>query len=297
MTNRTTTRGADACTLICVVVLAIMVGGCASEAHRSDISEYLNLEPVISRQDVTEVRTMTEREGRYENRWTEARNAQGDWKYHGRHVVVHLESSRVVEQIDFVWGLAQGPYFLWDEETGKLVGRGYFVDGTRTGLVERFWADGTREFEGYYFRNEPVGLHRSWYRSGRLFCEGGFAINRLLKGGEVGLWRWWHDNGVLSEEGVYNGEGGRSGIWRDWHSNGQLASCGSYEGVPNSCVASRRVGKWEFWHGNGQQAAVGTYSAGKRIGSWDFWDDSGISITRETYKAKYDFGPLRLWAE
>jgi antitoxin component YwqK of YwqJK toxin-antitoxin module len=60
----------------------------------------------------------------------------------------------------------------------------------------------------------------------------------LVDGINVGLWKFWHENGKLSSEGEYrNGE--REGLWKFWNENGELSSEGEY-------INGEREGLWKF---------------------------------------------------
>jgi len=65
---------------------------------------------------------------------------------------------------------------------------------------------------------------------------------------------------VLSAEGLHEG-GTRIGVWTFWHLNGVKSSAGPF-------VLNRREGPWTFWTEEGEIKAAGLYSAGARVGEW-----------------------------
>lgn len=62
-----------------------------------------------------------------------------------------------------------------------------------------------------------------------------------------GLFRAFHENGVLASEGMYE-HGLEHGQWRDFHLNSQLAAEGLFE-------RGQEVGVWHYWNENGDPDA------------------------------------------
>ncbi len=75
---------------------------------------------------------------------------------------------------------------------------------------------------------------------------------------ENGLYQQWHENGVLSSEGMYT-NGLREGIWRDWHPSGTK----EYEGMFTNGKAE---GVHTAWYENGKISEHRFYCNGKREG-------------------------------
>lgn len=51
---------------------------------------------------------------------------------------------------------------------------------------------------------------------------------------------YYHDNGLVSQEGFFNAEGQLHGLWVSYDSDGNKVTVGSYEN-------GKKVGKWLFW--------------------------------------------------
>ena len=58
-----------------------------------------------------------------------------------------------------------------------------------------------------------------------------------------GLFRAYHENGVLASEGTYE-QGVENGIWCDYHPNGTLAAQGNYEN-------GKEIALWRYWNEDG----------------------------------------------
>lgn len=242
-----------------------------------------------------ESRTRVANVGRYQERWTEVRDESLGWVKHGTFLVANTETGVIKELLTYRLGVPDGPYRSWDDERGTLVAHGEFRRGLRTGMCFRHWESGGKEAEGYFERDEPIGLHRSWYRNGQLHSEGSYALNKLNDGSEIGWWRYWHQNGQLSHEGAHSADaGGRRGLWQGWHPSGQLAWRGEYDKVPGVFPSFAERGPWVYWHANGQLAATGTFTIGRRTGKWKFWDPLGKPISEGEYLRTYSLGAIYL---
>lgn len=244
-------------------------------------------------QNANESRTRTANVGPYQEQWTERFYPELGWVRHGTFVVVSIENGVKVEELSYRFGVLEGPYRSWNDDSGRLIAHGHFKKGLRTGMCFRYWESGGKESEGYYEDDEPIGLHRTWFRNGQLHSEGSYALNRLNDGNQIGWWRFWHENGQLSHEGTFSADaGGRRGIWQGWHLNGKLAWRGEYDKVPGVFPSYAKQGPWQYWHPNGQLAATGIFTIGTRTGEWAFWDSAGHSVSEVEYLRRYARGAI-----
>tara|TARA_B100000809_G_C15103720_1_gene517918 strand:+ start:123 stop:452 length:330 start_codon:yes stop_codon:yes gene_type:complete len=64
----------------------------------------------------------------------------------------------------------------------------------------------------------------------------------LNKDGDLTVATYYHDNGVVEQQGTFNKEGELHGIWTSYDLNGNKVTVGNY-------VNNKKVGKWLFWSG------------------------------------------------
>lgn len=64
----------------------------------------------------------------------------------------------------------------------------------------------------------------------------------------VGLWREFHANGGISEEGRYT-DGNKAGYWVEWNDSGQIVARGEYSD-------GRRSGVWSVMNDDGSYRPV-----------------------------------------
>jgi len=149
--------------------------------------------------------------------------------------------------------------WLFYNPSGQLIAKGVYKE-----------SDGKEKGSTGVPNKGREGLWRFWHENGQLEQEGSY-----VNGKNEGLYRWWHDNGQLKQEGSYvNGK--REGLHRSWHDNGQLKQEGSY-------VNGEREGLHRSWHDNRQLKYEGSYVNGKQERIHERWDDNGKSIFKKYY--------------
>lgn len=62
------------------------------------------------------------------------------------------------------------------------------------------------------------------------------------KDGDLTIATYYHDNGVVQQEGTFNKEGKLHGVWTSYDLQGNKLAVGNYEN-------GRKTGKWFFWSG------------------------------------------------
>lgn len=99
------------------------------------------------------------------------------------------------------------------------------------------------------------------------------AYKYALDSVKVGAFKYYFDNGTLSEEGKYI-DGKREGLWKEWHKNGNVSYVGHYK-------EGYLVGKYESWWDNGNKYAEEQYLEDiDKIRSYEQKDSTGKTITR-----------------
>ena len=162
--------------------------------------------------------------------------------------------------------------WLFYNPSGQLIAKGVYKE-----------SDGKEKGSTGVPNKGREGLWRFWHENGQLKQEGSY-----VNGEREGLHRSWHDNGQLKEEGSYvNGKA--EGLYRMWHDNGQLEGKGVYKesegkekgstGIPTD----GREGLWLFWHDNGQLEQEGSYVNGKLEGLFRRWHDNGLLQQQGSY--------------
>ena len=64
----------------------------------------------------------------------------------------------------------------------------------------------------------------------------------LKKDGDLTIATYYHDNGVVAQQGTFNKQGDLHGVWTSYDVNGNKVTVGNY-------VNGKKVGKWLFWSG------------------------------------------------
>lgn len=130
------------------------------------------------------------------------------------------------------------------------------------------------------------GPSLSYYKDGVVKAEANFENGQLQ-----GVFRLWHTNGQVAEQGQYDkdkrsgefsayGEdgtrrlrqtfvrGNRHGVVEQWHSNGQLQYAEHFkDGEKNGPAVA--------YYDNGQLEASGEFRNGKYHGTWSGWYENG----------------------
>ncbi len=184
------------------------------------------------------------------------------------------ESGNLVQQLSYRDGQPNRP-FVEKYPTGEKKLEGWYLgskemvrvtfnwwEGTmRVDLVEvegkdvrhgswiAWHPNGTKQYEGEYQHDKPVGVHTWWHPNGQKRINGHFVA-----GHETGRWTWWHDNGFRSLEGEF--------------------------------IEGKKEGRWTAWHRSGQKSQSGAYAAGKKTGQWANWDENGKFIEWRDYTAE-----------
>jgi antitoxin component YwqK of YwqJK toxin-antitoxin module len=73
---------------------------------------------------------------------------------------------------------------------------------------------------------------------------------------------YFHDNGEVSQTGVFNAEGKVHGKWKSYDANGNKVAIGNYDN-------GKKVGKWFFWLGDTLKEVDYIDSRIVNINHWD----------------------------
>ncbi len=202
---------------------------------------------------------------------------------------------------EFVNGMKEGFHSIQYLYTGKDTlfsnAEGQFKNNTYTGEWLFYYQSGMLYTKGVYAgsngeskgstgvpNSEREGLWRFWHENGQLSQEGNY-----LNGKVEGLRRWWYENGQLEqEENSVNGK--EEGLIRLWHENGELKQEGNY-------VNGKAEGLYVRWYENGQLNQEGNYLNGEMEGLLRTWYENGQQRSEGNYLNGKLEGLLRLWHE
>jgi antitoxin component YwqK of YwqJK toxin-antitoxin module len=99
---------------------------------------------------------------------------------------------------------------------GQMAKRTEYVNGKRSGLLQKWFEDGSIAFEANYQENKLNGPVRSWWSNGNMRSSGNF-----LKGKPHGLQQQWYNSGVkFKEMNLVDGKEG--GMQQAWRENGKI---------------------------------------------------------------------------
>ena len=194
----------------------------------------------------------------------------------------------------------------------QLVYEVMMVDGEKQRLSEEmFYNSGATRYLHIYKDNQPFGIWKFYYESGKLFAEADFSKSRIGDN-----WVFYYENGdriydekdeitileitkdrcpITVEFGddfdkkqcqFYSDFGlrcegnlknnNREGLWTFYFENGNKQAEGHY-------VENIQDGEHVVYHENGNVYYKGCYEKGKRVGLWGFFDEEGRKIATKEF--------------
>lgn len=85
---------------------------------------------------------------------------------------------------------------------------------------------------------------------------------KLEKKGDITLVTYYHDNGEISQKGMFNAEGNVHGEWKMYDAKGNKIALGSYDN-------GKKVGKWFFWQDDSLKEVDYIDSRIVNVNQWD----------------------------
>lgn len=145
---------------------------------------------------------------------------------------------------------------------GNIVGEGVMdEEGNKEGPWKEYYIDGKLRASGAYLKNRKTGKWVFYHENGLVEQQGTFDE----QGKPIGKWIWNYENGNLWRE-EYFVNGLVDGLVTEYDPDGNIISEGEYfEGLEE--------GKWIFKSEN--HRIEGTYTAGKRNGIWRHFYKNG----------------------
>jgi antitoxin component YwqK of YwqJK toxin-antitoxin module len=179
--------------------------------------------------------------------------------------------------------------------SGLFIKEGLFVNGKREGFhrikynysskkgyySEYKWDRTKRVYtvrnraEGEFIDNKYNGEWTFYHYYGKVHAKGTFknqdsiviGSSGVPTKGREGLWRFWHENGQLKQEGNYINNK-LEGLFRRWHENGQLQQEVNH-------INDKIEGMGRAWYKNGQLENEGNFVNGNPKGLFTFWYPNG----------------------
>ena len=188
-------------------------------------------------------------------------------------------------------------------DNGKMLQKGKFVKGKREGQSTFYYnnAKNSLQNEGIYINGEPTGIWKFYHENEKLSQEGLFNKN----GEKEGLWKSFHANGNLSEEELYV-EGKLHGLSKNYTIDGKLweefvykknkiTEIKSYKENGELLGDYKLEGKsnvLKLYYPNGIIRKEGLYKNAEMEGVWKYYDNFGVLTDEENYKENVLDGPL-----
>jgi len=208
---------------------------------------------------------------------------------------------------DRLWfyGESENPFtgvaFATSKVTGTIVQQTNFIDGLAWGKYYEWWADGEKKVDGTYRYGLMFGRWKFFYMDGQTLCAGSYnsgkghtpitLLDTIPEEGINGLWTYWNKDGRKIEEGYYNKNGIEKGNWAFWDNDGKkrLGKKISYQIFKNKNSIKHLNGSFLVAGPlNGlkkiQTQAHGTIKEGRLDGLWTFWNDNGYLSSKQYYK-------------
>lgn len=107
------------------------------------------------------------------------------------------------------------------------------------------------------------------------FQGGQRAAGQLVSGLADGIWTYWHPNGRIDCEGMYE-RGEKSGLWTFWYQEGPMDCMGEY-------ADDIEDGPWISWYPNGQVQEEGVFQDGRKVGPWKYFTEDGLTMSEVDY--------------
>lgn len=133
---------------------------------------------------------------------------------------------------------------------GTKLEEGFYKDNKKVGLWRRFWCNGKLKNELVYNPDRSISS-KDYYQDGKLKEEG--TWNSF---GWVGPYKFYHPNGKLYYEWVYDQSGKRTGRQRYFYENGNIMFDGEWNG-------GKEAGVIKEYYENGALRSEKTFNDGK----------------------------------
>ncbi len=215
---------------LCVLGLAVVLGGCGSEPTLQERAEQVHLPNLDD--PATIDRIIQEAVGTGE---LQSRGPLGAKLWY-----------------------APKPYSGWVKimySSGQVSDLMEIKEGTRDGVAMKWYRDGQKQAQAGFKDGKLHGLSVTWHKNGQKESEATYKDGKWQR--DDGVFEEWYENGQKSLE--MNGKDGkRHGLSVTWHKNGQKMQETTYKD-------GKLDGKLVAWNEDGKVIRKATYKNGEEI--------------------------------
>jgi antitoxin component YwqK of YwqJK toxin-antitoxin module len=199
--------------------------------------------------------------------------------------VLSAQNDTIFNQTDSK-GLKQG-YWKKEYPNGKLMYKGFFIDGKPYGEMRKFYENGMLKASMNYDKKNEHVKTVIYYEDGDIAAVGFYyqekkdsiwnyysyysktviTTESYIKGIKNGLEKHYYETGALSEEIAWQNNL-REGIWNQYFEDGKPK-------LKTSNSKNKLQGSYSFFYPGGQLYISGSYIDNKRNGPWKFYDENG----------------------
>ena len=200
-----------------------------------------------------------------------------------------------------------GVAFLISEVSGTIIQQVNYIDGLAWGKYYEWWPNGSKKVNGTYRFGLMYGRWKFFYENGNILCAGSYTngkghtstelIDNIPQEGISGLWTYWDVEGRKIEEGYYSRNGTEKGNWAFWDLDGKkrLGKKINYETFVNASSFKHLDGSFLVSGPsesltNVYTQAHGVIRGGKLDGLWTFWDNKGYLSAKKQYDKGVPWG-------
>ena len=193
-----------------------------------------------------------------------------------------------------------GIAFVVSKETGSLIQQVNYIDGLAWGKYYEWWPNGSKKVNGTYRFGLMYGRWKFFYEDGKILCAGSYTNGKGHKSNELittipqenisGLWTYWDEDGRKVEEGYYTKNGTEKGNWAFWDRDGKkrigkkidyetFRNIGAYMHLDGVFLVTGPISGLSKIY----TQAHGSIRDGKLDGTWTYWDNDGMISAKRNY--------------
>ena len=193
-----------------------------------------------------------------------------------------------------------GAAFEISKETGTIIQQVNYIDGLAWGKYYEWWPNGSKKVNGTYRFGLMYGRWKFYYKNGKMLCAGSYMngkghnstelIESIPQEGISGLWTYWNSDGRKIEEGYYTKNGMEKGNWSFWDRDGKKRL-----GKKIDYKTFKNIGLYKHLDGvflvtgpidglsTAYTQAHGAVRGGRLDGPWTYWDNDGLLSAKKYY--------------
>ncbi len=202
-----------------------------------------------------------------------------------------------------------GVAFVISKEFGTIIQQANYIDGLAWGKYYEWWPNGSKKVDGTYRFGMMYGRWKFFYENEKILCAGSFMngkghssvdlITSIPQEGISGLWTFWDIDGRKIEEGYYNKNGTEKGNWAFWDFEGKkrvgkkidyetFSNIGAYKHLDGMFLVTAPIDS----ESKAYTQAHGAIRNGKLDGPWTYWDGQGLISAKRHYDQGILWGQL-----